>query len=76
MNRRSFVSGLLASLVAPPLPAAVRAVAPAAAVPVGVSTVDTSFIIDSVMQTDMLVTGFGVHLFGEPLEFHKVGGPP
>jgi hypothetical protein len=78
MNRRSFLSGLLASLIAPPVSVAARAAfAPGAAVaPVGVSTVDSSFITNAVMQTDMLATGFGVHFFGEPLEFSavEVGG--
>jgi hypothetical protein len=76
VNRRSFLSGLLASLVAPPTPAVFRAAAPTVPAPVGVSTVSSEFITNGVMQTDMLATGFGVHFFGEPLEFSavEVGG--
>lgn len=39
----------------------------------GVDSVDSSFAKNGILQNDMLVMGFGVHLFGEPLAFSTIG---
>jgi len=46
----------------------------------GITSVDSSFVINGILQVDMLVVGFGIHMFGEPLAFTQIGnamiGPP
>jgi len=41
----------------------------------GVASVDTSFAsgYNGILQTDMLVVGFGIHCFGEPMAFTTIG---
>lgn len=43
--------------------------------PQGVASVDSSFAAgyNGILQTDMLVVGFGVHIFGEPMTFTTIG---
>jgi hypothetical protein len=41
--------------------------------PPGVDDVDSSFVINGLLQSDMLVIGFGIHAFGEPLGFSVIG---
>ena len=43
--------------------------------PQGVASVDSSFAsgYNGILQTDMLVVGFGVHCFGEPMSFSTIG---
>lgn len=40
---------------------------------IGVDAVDSSFVVNGILQTDMLVMGFGVHAFGEPQAFTTIG---
>jgi len=40
---------------------------------IGVDAVDSSFVINGILQTDMLVMGFGLHAFGEPQSFTTIG---
>lgn len=40
---------------------------------IGIDSVDSSFVQNGTLQVDMLVQGFGVHLFGEPLSFSQIG---
>jgi hypothetical protein len=44
----------------------------AAQVP-GILSVDSSFVINGLLQVDMICLGFGVHIFGEPLAFTVPG---
>jgi hypothetical protein len=39
----------------------------------GIDSVDSSFVINGLLQTDMIVLGFGIHLFGEPTAFESIG---
>jgi hypothetical protein len=39
----------------------------------GVASVDSSFVVNGILQTSMFVVGFGVHIFGEPLSFSQIG---
>ncbi|HXW33628.1 MAG TPA: hypothetical protein VEJ87_03550 [Acidimicrobiales bacterium] len=39
----------------------------------GVTTVDSSFVINGILQVDMLVIGFGVHGFAEPQQGTQIG---
>jgi hypothetical protein len=41
--------------------------------PQGWDDTDTSFIVSNILQTDMLLTGIGVHAFGEPETFMAIG---
>lgn len=40
---------------------------------IGIDAVDSSFIINGLLQADMLTVGFGVHIFGEPQSFVQIG---
>ena len=40
---------------------------------IGVDAVDSTFIVNSILQTDMLVLGFGVHGYAEPMTFTTMG---
>jgi hypothetical protein len=40
---------------------------------IGVDAVDSTFIVNSILQTDMLVLGFGIHGYAEPMTFTTVG---
>ena len=40
---------------------------------IGVDAVDSTFIVNSILQTDMLVLGFGIHGYGEPATFTTTG---
>jgi len=37
----------------------------------GIDSVDSSFVMNGILQVDMLVIGFGLHAFGEPLSFSQ-----
>lgn len=39
----------------------------------GVVSVDSSFVLNGVLQVDMLAIGFGVHIFAEPFSFTTIG---
>jgi hypothetical protein len=39
----------------------------------GVASVDSSFVVNGILQTDMFVVGFGIHVFGEPMSFSQIG---
>lgn len=39
----------------------------------GVTDVDSSFVINGILQVDMLVIGFGVHAFAEPQQGTQIG---
>lgn len=39
----------------------------------GIDNVDSSFIVNSILQADMLAVGFGIHVFGEPQSFSQIG---
>lgn len=39
----------------------------------GIDVVDSSFVKNGILQVDMLVMGFGIHAFGEPLAFTAIG---
>jgi hypothetical protein len=39
----------------------------------GVSSVDSSFQLNGILQTDMLAIGFGCHIFAEPQSFVQIG---
>jgi hypothetical protein len=41
--------------------------------PPGVASVDSSFGINGLLQTNMLACGLGVHAFGEPISFTQIG---
>jgi hypothetical protein len=40
---------------------------------IGVDSVDSSFVMNGLLQCDMLCIGFGVHVFGEPFSFTTIG---
>jgi len=40
---------------------------------IGVDAVDSTFIVNSILQTDMLVLGFGIHGYAEPMTFSTIG---
>lgn len=40
---------------------------------IGIDQVDSSFIVNSILQADMLAIGFGIHVFGEPQSFVQIG---
>lgn len=39
----------------------------------GVDQIDSSFIVNSILQVNMLAVGYGMHFFGEPQSFTQVG---
>jgi hypothetical protein len=39
----------------------------------GVAAVDSSFVVNGILQTDMFVIGFGAHVFAEPKTFSQIG---
>ncbi len=39
----------------------------------GVASVDSSFVANNTLQVDMLLIGFGIHIFGEPFSFTTIG---
>jgi hypothetical protein len=39
---------------------------------IGVDAVDSTFIVNSILQTDMLVLGFGIHGYAEPMTFSTI----
>ena len=39
--------------------------------PEGVCSVDTTFLINGILQTDLYMTGLGIHVFVEPLVFAR-----
>jgi len=41
--------------------------------PEGVCSVDTTFLINGILQTDLYMTGLGIHVFVEPLVFAAIG---
>ena len=41
--------------------------------PPGVASVDSSFAINGILQTNMFVCGIGIHAFGEPISFSQIG---
>ncbi len=41
--------------------------------PAGVSAESSSFVTNGVLQVDMFVAGFGIHIFGEPVSFSVIG---
>ena len=41
--------------------------------PAGVCSVDSTFLINGILQTDLFCTGIGVHVFVEPLTFAAIG---
>jgi hypothetical protein len=41
--------------------------------PPGVVSVDSSFAINGILQTNMFVCGIGIHAFGEPISFSQMG---
>lgn len=43
------------------------------AVPEGVCSVDSTFLINGILQTDLYTTGVGIHVFVEPLVFTALG---
>jgi hypothetical protein len=40
---------------------------------IGIDSVDSSFIVNGILQADMLAYGIGVHIFGEPMSFVQIG---
>ena len=42
-------------------------------VPAGVCSVDSTFLINGILQTDLYCTGIGIHVFVEPLFFAAIG---
>lgn len=41
--------------------------------PQGVVSVDSSFAINGILQSNMFVCGIGIHAFGEPISFSQIG---
>src|ERR1700721_104857 len=41
--------------------------------PAGVQSVDSTFLINGILQTDLFCTGIGIHVFVEPLTFTALG---
>jgi hypothetical protein len=41
--------------------------------PAGVCSVDSTFLINGILQTDLYCTGIGIHVFVEPLVFTAIG---
>jgi hypothetical protein len=41
--------------------------------PPGVVSVDSSFAINGILQSNMFVCGIGIHAFGEPISFSQIG---
>jgi len=39
----------------------------------GIDSVDSSFIVNGILQADMITYGFGVHIFAEPQSFMQIG---
>ena len=39
----------------------------------GVAAVDSSFVVNGILQTDMFVIGFGAHFFAEPQTWSQIG---
>ena len=39
----------------------------------GVASVDSSFVVNGILQTDMFVIGFGAHFFAEPQTWSQIG---
>ena len=39
----------------------------------GVASIDSTFLINGILQTDILAQGVGVHVFHEPLSFSTIG---
>lgn len=39
----------------------------------GIDDVDSSFIVNGILQADMIAYGFGFHVFGEPQSFMQIG---
>jgi hypothetical protein len=39
----------------------------------GIDAVDSSFIVNGILQADMVTYGFGVHIFAEPQSFTQIG---
>jgi len=39
----------------------------------GVCSIDTTFLINGILQTDLYCTGIGIHVFVEPLRFTAIG---
>ena len=39
----------------------------------GVASVDSSFVVNGILQTDMFIIGFGVHVFAEPQTWTQIG---
>jgi hypothetical protein len=39
----------------------------------GIDSVDSSFIVNGILQADMVAYGFGVHIFAEPQSFTQIG---
>ena len=39
----------------------------------GVASIDSTFLINGILQTDILAQGIGVHVFCEPMSFSTIG---
>ena len=39
----------------------------------GVASIDSTFLINGILQTDILAQGIGVHVFHEPMSFSSIG---
>src|SRR5271165_7454006 len=39
----------------------------------GVASIDSTFLINGILQTDILTQGIGVHVFCEPMSFSTIG---
>jgi hypothetical protein len=39
----------------------------------GVASIDSTFLINGILQTDILAQGVGVHVFAEPMSFSTIG---
>ena len=39
----------------------------------GVASIDSTFLINGILQTDILAQGIGVHVFAEPMSFSTIG---
>ena len=39
----------------------------------GVASIDSTFLINGILQTDILAQGIGVHVFHEPMSFSTIG---
>jgi hypothetical protein len=40
----------------------------------GVAAVDSSFVVNGILQTDMFIVGFGAHFFSEPQTWSQIAG--